>query len=63
MVPKLHKIIILDEPAELRPRDVEAPAVEAEGEGDTLDFEKTMELPYLEAVVRETPRVRVHVDL
>ena len=32
-------------------------AVEAEGVGDTLDFDKIMELPYLEAVVRETLRM------
>ena len=32
-------------------------AVESEGEGDTLDFDKVMALPYLEAVCRETMRV------
>ena len=32
-------------------------AVEGEGEGDTLDFDKTMALPYLDAVCRETFRV------
>ncbi|KAI0666339.1 cytochrome P450 [Trametes maxima] len=32
-------------------------AVEAEGNGDTLDFDRLMELPYLDAVCRETLRV------
>ena len=32
-------------------------AVESEGEGDTLDFDMVMALPYLEAVCRETLRV------
>ena len=32
-------------------------AVEADGDGDMLDFDKLMELPYLEAVCRETLRV------
>lgn len=32
-------------------------AVESEGEGDTLDFDKIMALPYLDAVCRETFRV------
>ncbi|KAI0359045.1 cytochrome P450 [Trametes cingulata] len=32
-------------------------AVETEGSGDTLDFNKLMELPYLDAVCRETLRV------
>ena len=32
-------------------------AVEHDGDGDTLDFDKVMELPYLEAVCRETLRV------
>ncbi len=32
-------------------------AVEAEGDGDMLDYDKLMELPYLEAVCRETLRV------
>ena len=32
-------------------------AVEAAGDGDILDYDKVMELPYLEAVCRETLRV------
>ena len=32
-------------------------AVEAAGDGDMLDYDKVMELPYLEAVCRETLRV------
>ncbi|KAI0651533.1 cytochrome P450 [Trametes meyenii] len=32
-------------------------AVETEGNGDTLDFDRLMELPYLDAVCRETLRV------
>ncbi|KAI0823081.1 cytochrome P450 [Trametes gibbosa] len=32
-------------------------ALEAKGDGDTLDFERLMELPYLDAVCRETLRV------
>ncbi|PIL27477.1 cytochrome P450 [Ganoderma sinense ZZ0214-1] len=32
-------------------------AVEAEGDGDMLDYDKFMELPYLEAICRETLRV------
>lgn len=34
-------------------------AVEAEGEGETLSFDKLMELPYLDAVCRESFRVCV----
>ena len=32
-------------------------AVEAAGDGDMLGYDKVMELPYLEAVCRETLRV------
>ena len=32
-------------------------AVEREGDGDMLDFDTVMELPYLEAVCRETLRM------
>lgn len=32
-------------------------AVEAEGHGDMLDFDRLMELPYLDAVCRETLRL------
>ncbi|KAI0639055.1 cytochrome P450 [Trametes polyzona] len=32
-------------------------AVEAEGNGDTLDFDRLLDLPYLDAVCRETMRV------
>ncbi len=32
-------------------------AVESEGEDDTLDFDKVMALPYLDAVCRKTFRV------
>ena len=32
-------------------------AVERDGHGDTLDFDTIMDLPYLEAVCRETLRV------
>lgn len=34
-------------------------AVDAEGHGDTLDFDRLMELPYLDAVCRETLRLCV----
>ncbi|KAM5537055.1 hypothetical protein V8D89_009201 [Ganoderma adspersum] len=38
-------------------------AVEAEGDGDMLDYNKAMELPYLEAVCRETLRVYPGVNI
>ena len=43
--------------AQERLRDEIAHAVEADGVGDTLEFDKLMELPYMDAVCRETLRV------
>ena len=34
-------------------------AVEADGVGDTLEFDKVMELPFLDAICRETLRLSV----
>ena len=41
----------------LRKETLQAVEGEGEGEGETLDFDKTMALPYLDAVCRETFRV------
>ena len=38
-------------------RDEIVHAVETEGQGDMLEFEKLMDLPYLDAIMRETFRV------
>ncbi|CDO70229.1 hypothetical protein BN946_scf184942.g29 [Trametes cinnabarina] len=38
-------------------------AVEAEGNGDMLDFDRLMELPYLDAICRETLRTYVSTSL
>ena len=43
--------------AQERLRDEITRAVEADGVGDTLEFDKLMELPYMDAVCRETLRV------
>ena len=36
-------------------------AVEADGDGEALDFDRLMDLPYLEAVCRESFRVYVRL--
>ena len=43
--------------AQERLRDEITHAIEADGVGDTLEFDKLMELPYMDAVCRETLRV------
>ena len=40
-----------------RLRDEITHAIEADGVSDTLEFDKLMELPYMDAVCRETLRV------
>ena len=48
--------------AQERLREEITHAIEVEGHGDTLDFDRLLELPYLDAVCRETLRVCVLVS-
>lgn len=56
---RIWQLLAENPDAQERLREEIKHAVETEGEGDTLDFDKLMELPYLDAVCRETLRVCV----
>ncbi|KAI0764992.1 cytochrome P450 [Fomes fomentarius] len=54
---RIWQLLAENPDAQERLREEIKHAVETEGEGDTLDFDRLMELPYLDAVCRETLRL------